>query len=294
MNQKVKDEATVVVDQLQGIESEVIALHSMTQRMVLTQSEMEEVVLKRCWLARYWGLAVRHAGRGEEKKRSRRCRTVFALILQCLSMSTGHLWHPFPSKLWFQLGRRCRKNAGNKASNCSVAFTENSQRDGNLERRSKLVQDLNDLTSKGNIESMLSIEMGLKELACLKVEDGIVLALSQLRRLSSTRQTLSDVRSSGDPKFIEAFELSPEESEDVLFKEAWLTYFWSRAKGLGIEENTAKFYFNFGLAVAHIHQLHMMLLMGYATLLATDSLHLSGKVEQGLLELRKLGIEHRL
>ncbi|KVG92117.1 hypothetical protein Ccrd_026093, partial [Cynara cardunculus var. scolymus] len=60
MNQKAKDEATVVMDQLQGIESEVKAVHSMTQRMVLTQSEMEEVVLKRCWLARYWGLAVRH------------------------------------------------------------------------------------------------------------------------------------------------------------------------------------------------------------------------------------------
>lgn len=29
--------------------------------------------------------------------------------------------------------------------------------------------DLNDLTSEGNIESMLSVEMGLKELACLKV-----------------------------------------------------------------------------------------------------------------------------
>ncbi|KVH88045.1 hypothetical protein Ccrd_024570, partial [Cynara cardunculus var. scolymus] len=91
--------------------------------------------------------------------------------------------------------------------------------DGNLERRSKLVQDLNDLTSEGNIESMLSVEMGLKELACLKVEDGIVLALAQLRRLSSARQTMSDVKSSGDPKFMEAFELSPEESEDVLFKE---------------------------------------------------------------------------
>lgn len=38
--QKAKDEAAVVVDQLQGIESEVKAFHSMTQRMVLTQSEM--------------------------------------------------------------------------------------------------------------------------------------------------------------------------------------------------------------------------------------------------------------
>ena len=35
--------------------------------------------------------------------------------------------------------------------------------------RSKLVRDLNDLTGEGNIESMLSVEMGLRELASLKV-----------------------------------------------------------------------------------------------------------------------------
>lgn len=38
-----------------------------------------------------------------------------------------------------------------------------------MEKRSKLVQDLNDLTGEGNIESMLSVEMGLQELASLKV-----------------------------------------------------------------------------------------------------------------------------
>lgn len=35
--------------------------------------------------------------------------------------------------------------------------------------RGKLVQDLNDLTGEGNIESMLSVEMGLNELVSLKV-----------------------------------------------------------------------------------------------------------------------------
>ncbi|KAF5746383.1 coiled-coil domain-containing protein SCD2 [Tripterygium wilfordii] len=55
-----KDEAAVVVCQLRGAESEVKSLRSMTQRMILTQKEMEEVVLKRCWLARYWGLAAKY------------------------------------------------------------------------------------------------------------------------------------------------------------------------------------------------------------------------------------------
>lgn len=72
------------MDQLKEAESETKALRSMTQRTVLTQEEMvslitasysscfsdmdfnlvrtlqEEVVLKRCWLARYWGLAVQY------------------------------------------------------------------------------------------------------------------------------------------------------------------------------------------------------------------------------------------
>jgi hypothetical protein len=41
--------------------------------------------------------------------------------------------------------------------------------DDDPEKRNK-VQDVNDfLTGEGNIESMLSVEMGLKELASLKV-----------------------------------------------------------------------------------------------------------------------------
>lgn len=39
----------------------------------------------------------------------------------------------------------------------------------NDQDRSKLIQDLNDLSGEGNIESMLSVEMGLRELASLKV-----------------------------------------------------------------------------------------------------------------------------
>lgn len=41
--------------------------------------------------------------------------------------------------------------------------------DDDPDKRNKLVQDLNDLTGEGNIESMLAVEMGLKELAFLKV-----------------------------------------------------------------------------------------------------------------------------
>ncbi|PWA41116.1 coiled-coil domain-containing protein SCD2 [Artemisia annua] len=242
---KAKDEAAAIVDQLQGIESDVKAFHSMTQRMILTQSEMEEVVLKRCWLARYWGLAVRLG------------------ICADIAVSKHEYWSslaPLPFEVVVSAGQKAKEECWEKGSN-------------NVERSNKLVPDLNDLTSEGNIESMLTVEMGLKELSCLKVEDGIVLAFAQLRRLKQT-----DVKSSGDPKFMEAFELSPEESEDVLFKEAWLTYFWSRAKSLGIEEDTAKARLEFWISrSAH-----------------SPTSHDAVDVEQGLMELRKLGIEHRL
>ncbi|KAG5005595.1 Coiled-coil domain-containing protein SCD2 [Glycine max] len=206
-----KVETETAVRQLNGAESEVKALRSMTQRMILTQKEMEEVVLKRCWLARYWGLAAKYG-------------------------------------------------------------------DDAIEKRSKLVPDLNDLTGEGNIESMLSVEMGLKELASLKVEDAIVQALAQQRRPNSARQLVSDIKSPGDPKFMEAFELSPEESEDVLFKEAWLTYFWRRAKAHGIEEEIAEERLRFWISRS-----------GHS-----PTSHDAVDVEQGLSELRKLGIEHRL
>lgn len=39
----------------------------------------------------------------------------------------------------------------------------------NDQDRSKLIQDINDLSGEGNIESMLSVEMGLRELTSLKV-----------------------------------------------------------------------------------------------------------------------------
>lgn len=40
---------------------------------------------------------------------------------------------------------------------------------GNDTDRTKVVRDISDLTGEGNIESMLSVEMGLRELASLKV-----------------------------------------------------------------------------------------------------------------------------
>lgn len=244
-----KVEVAAVTQQLQGAESEVKALRSMTQRMILTQKEMEEVVLKRCWLARYWGLAAKYG------------------ICPDIAMSKYEHWSslaPLPFEVVLSAGQKAKEEGWEKG-------------DDDPEKRS-IVQDLNDFTGEGNIESMLSVEMGLKELASLKVEEAIVLALAQQRRPNSARLSISDFKSPSDPKFMEAFELSPEESEDVLFKEAWLTYFWRRAKVHGIEVDLAK------------ERLHFWInRSGHS-----PSSHDAVDVEQGLMELRKLGIEHRL
>ncbi|CBI15742.3 unnamed protein product, partial [Vitis vinifera] len=246
--QNLKDGATTAIEQLQEAESEAKALRSMTKRMILTQEEMEEVVLKRCWLARYWGLAVHHA------------------ICADIALSKHEHWSslaPLPFEVVISAGQKAKEESWNGG--------------GEDPDRSKLVRDLSDLTGEGNIESMLSVEMGLRELASLKVEDAIVLALALHRRPNLVRQYSSD-KSPGDPKSMESFELNQEEAEDVLFKEAWLTYFWRRAKVHGVEEDIAEERLQFWISRSG----------------QTPTSHDAVDVERGLRELRKLGIEQQL
>ncbi|TYJ08007.1 hypothetical protein E1A91_A11G045100v1 [Gossypium mustelinum] len=247
--ENLKDGTATAVEQLREAESEAKALRSMTQRMVLTQEEMEEVVLKRCWLARYWGLAVQHG------------------ICADIAVSKHEHWSalaPLPFEIIVSAGQKAKEEAWDRGA-------------GDL-GRSKLVRDLNDLTGEGNIESMLSVEMALRELASLKVEDAVIQALGRHRRLSLHRQSVSDSKSPGDPKLIDAFELSEEEGEDVLFKEAWLTYFWRRAKVHGIEEDIAEDRLQFWISRSG----------------QTPTSHDAVDVDRGLFELQKLGIEQQL
>ncbi|CAN8299573.1 unnamed protein product [Cochlearia groenlandica] len=245
-----KQETAAVVAQLQGAESEVNALRTMTHRMILTQKEMEEVVLKRCWLARYWGLAARYD------------------ICADIATSKYEYWSslaPLPFEIVLSAGQKAKEESWEKGSE------EN-------EKRNQLAQDINDLTGEGNIESMLSVEMGLKELTSLKVEVAITITLAQLRMANTVRLSDPELKSPGGLKSMEVLELSPEESEDVLFKEAWLTYFWRRALSIGIEVDIARERLQFWISrSAH-----------------SPSSHDAMEVEQGLTELRKLRIERRL
>ncbi|XP_023771551.1 coiled-coil domain-containing protein SCD2 isoform X1 [Lactuca sativa] len=244
-----KEETAGAMDQLREAESEAKALRTMTQRMVLTHEEMEEVVLKRCWLSRYWGLAVQHG------------------ICADIAGSKHEHWSsfaPLPFEVVISAGQKAREDSWHGG-------------DDDSDRR-KLVRDINDLTGEGNIESMLSVEMGLREMASLKVEDAVALSLAQQRRPNLVRQSIPDPKSPGDSKFMEGFELSLEEAEDVSFKEAWLTYFWRRAKVHGVEEDIAE------------DRLHFWISRSATSPTSHDAVD----VERGLTELRKLGIEQQL
>ncbi|VVB17449.1 unnamed protein product [Arabis nemorensis] len=243
--QILKDEAATAAEQLREAESEAKALRTMTQRMVLTQDEMEEVALKRCWLARYWGLAVQHG------------------ICADIAPSRHESWSalaPLPFELVI--------SAAQKAKELS--------RDQGGSDQSKTDRFLSELTGEGNIESMLSVEMGLRELASLKVEDAVMLAFAQKRTPSLVRQ---DSKGHGELKFVETYELKEGEQEDVAFKQAWLMYFWGRAKLHGVEEDIADERLQFWISRS-----------GEKSLTSHDAID----VERGLLELRKLGIEQQL
>lgn len=247
--QSAKDETANTVDQLQDAELEVKALRSMTHRMILTQEEMEEVVLKRCWLARYWALAVRHG------------------IYPEIAAAKHEYWSsfaPLPLEVVSSAGQKTKDDSW------STGYDD-------TDRRNQLDRDISDITAEGNIENMLAVEKGLRELASLKVEDAVMLVLAQHRRPNLLRQSASDLRSPGDPKWDE-FELSQEEAEDVLFKQSWLTYFWRRAKTHGIEEDIAEEHLRFWIGR-----------MGQP-----PTSHDVVDVERGLIELRKLGIEQQL
>ncbi|KAF4384661.1 hypothetical protein F8388_003968 [Cannabis sativa] len=229
--ENLKEEASTTVEQLREAESEAKSLRTMTQRMILTQEEMEEVVLKRCWLARYWGLAVQHG------------------ICADIAVSKHEHWSslaPLPFEIVISAG-------------------------GDDSDRSKPVRDLSDLTGEGNIESMLSVEMGLRELASLKVEDAVVLALSLLRRPNSIRQL-------GIGYFSELCQGFTDGSMGKGTYVAWLTYFWRRAKEHGVEEDIAEERLQFWISRS-----------GHS-----PTSHDAVDVERGLLELRKLGIEQQL
>ncbi|KAL2632247.1 hypothetical protein R1flu_016933 [Riccia fluitans] len=226
-----KEEAQSAIERAEVAEKEARGLRSVTHRMILTREEQVEVRMKRCWLARYWGLAAKYQ------------------VYQEVASTKFEQWSkvaPVPNEYVISAGH----------------FDETSSAPG--QKKTTSIRDLNDLTiDEGNIEGMLAVEKGLRELASLNVEQAVMLAMSE------NQHPLGTVRG----------ELTAEEKEDLKFKHAWLVYFWRRAKNYKVEKAIAEDRLTYWIA-------------------QSDKPHPTSHdvvdVERGLLELQMLGIEEQL
>ncbi|XP_023642423.1 coiled-coil domain-containing protein SCD2 isoform X2 [Capsella rubella] len=250
-----REEAASSLEQLHEVELELNSLKTVTKRLILTQEEMEEVVLKRCWLSRYWGLCVRHGIQADIAGAKHEYWSSFA---------------PLPLEIVLSAGQRARDGV--------------SQSNTTKGEREKSLESLQETSGEGNVESMIWVEKGLRELASLKVQEAVAFVMAQNRRSSSSKFFVSDeVKLPMDGQF-EAFvwfsqsELSDEEVEDVSFKQAWLSYFWRRAKNHDIESDIAD------------ERLQCWINQGTRSATSQDAVD----VERGLVELRKLNIESQL
>ncbi|KAK8328723.1 hypothetical protein V6Z12_A11G270800 [Gossypium hirsutum] len=241
-----RDETNSVLEKLGEAEFEIKALQTVTQRMMLTEEEMEEVVLKRCWLARYWSLCVDHGIQADIAGVKHEYWSSFA---------------PLPVEIVLAAGQRARE--------------EDISTGDDLEERGKVLQHTNELSGERNVESMLLVEKGLRELALLKVEDAVAFAMAKQRRQNMLKT--EEVKLPTEGQF-EVFELSQEESEDVRFKQAWLTYFWRRAMNHGVEADIAD------------ERLQSWIQCSSQCITSQDAVD----VERGLMEIRRLGLESQL
>ncbi|KAL8200160.1 hypothetical protein R6Q57_011499 [Mikania cordata] len=245
-----RDEATAAMEQLYITDCEVRSLKTMTQRMVLTHEEMEEVVLKRCWLAWYWSLCVQHGIHPE------------------IAGSRYEYWSSFaPLPVEFVIA------AGQKAKH------ENLMVNNDKKERKKVPKDASEISGEGSVESMLLVERGLREMTLLKIEDALALAMAQQRwanRCAGNCVDESKLPIKGHHTW-EPYELSKQESDDVLFKQAWLLYFWRRVKIHGLEPDIVNERLQFWINQGH-----------------PPTSHDAVNVERGLIELRKLAIEEQL
>ncbi|KAK8634180.1 hypothetical protein V6N13_015008 [Hibiscus sabdariffa] len=241
-----RNETNSVLEKLSEAEIKIKTLQTVTQRMMLTEEEMEEVVLKRCWLARYWSLCVEHGIQAD---------------IACVKYEYWSSLAPLPVEIVLAAGQRARE--------------EDISSGNDLEERQKVLQRTNELSGERNVESMLLVEKGLRELALLKVEDAVAFALAKHRRSSVLKA--EEVKLPIDGHF-EIFELSQEESEDVRFKQAWITYFWRRAMSHGVEPDIAD------------ERLQSWINHSSQSLTSQDAVD----AERGLMEIRRLGLESQL
>ncbi|XP_039062432.1 coiled-coil domain-containing protein SCD2-like [Hibiscus syriacus] len=179
--------------------------------------------------------------------------------IACVKYDYWSSFAPLPFEIVLAAGQRAR---------------EEDISSNDLEERQKVLKHTNELSEERIVECMLLVEKVLRELELLKVEDAVAFAMAKQRR---TNMHKTEVKMPTDGQF-EAFELSQEESEDVSFKQAWLTYFWRRALSHGVEPDIAD------------ERLQSWINRSSQSSTSQDAV----EVERGLMEMRRLGMESQL
>ncbi|CAI5535579.1 unnamed protein product [Closterium sp. Naga37s-1] len=236
-----REEAAAALEEARQASEEVRALRSLTARILLTPEEKEEVVLKRCWLARYWALASRHGVHAE------------------IASSRSEHWQkysPLPFEVVIDAGRKAREepDGGEKEDKPAAVGTES------------------------NIESMFQVEKALRDLAALKVEEGVLLAMAQHRRPALLKVHSAPSAAEEGPRMVESMDLSDEEVEDVRFKQNWLVYWWRRARDHKVEPDIAAERLAYWISRSTVK----------------PTAHDAVDAERGLMEVRKLNLEQQM
>lgn len=236
-----KEDAVAALEEARQAAEEVRALRGLTARILLTPEEKEEVVLKRCWLAQYWALASRHGVHAE------------------IASSRSDHWQkysPLPFEVVIDAGRKAREEIGQ----------------GGADDRAVIVG------TESNIESMFQVEKALRDLAALKVEEGVLLAMAQHRRPALLKVHSAPSAAEEGPRMVESMDLSDEEVEDVRFKQNWLVYWWRRARDHKVEPDIAAERLAYWISRSTVK----------------PTAHDAVDAERGLMEIRKLNLEQQL
>ncbi|CAM6101652.1 unnamed protein product [Calypogeia fissa] len=213
-------------------------------------SKVAELVLKCCWLARYWGLAAKLGVYPHNAHKKHAIWAAFAPIPLEIVISAGQKAKALAAKHSLISSAKSKKDAQTDESSGHALPT--------CDRHSKkeMIVEGDDNCHINN--QLLMVGEGLKELSELRVEEAVLLKISQNQ----------------NPTLI-WLGMSREQAQDIQFKQAWLVYNWRQAQISGVVEQD-------------VATEHLFYWMNQTNKLPTyqDAID----VHRGLIELQTLGL----
>ncbi|KAK3244941.1 hypothetical protein CYMTET_45470 [Cymbomonas tetramitiformis] len=180
------------------------ALRKQLGQMRLSSAEAEEVALKRCWLAHYWGLAQR----------------LGVMQVGCL-IERADQWaaRALPPSSLLDAAARA-------ASSLSLKIQHSEEGEEEAEGA---------LAHPATMADVVEVERGLRELCELRIEKAILVAVADRNRVLPYYPSGMH-RGGAAPSERPPMSLSEEESEVVTFRRAWVAYLWAQACLHRVEE----------------------------------------------------------